>query len=286
MPNLASVTKYFPTPFENTVAMTLSGTIAPGATTVGITGLTNYSDGQTVVFTVDSNTPTLKQVFTGQKSGGNIVNVIWTYGTNQSHATGATVVDDVSATAVGMISKGMQVQHAATGAHVGITNTSGMTTDTLAVSSTSAFTGVATFTAIPVLPAGTITLGYADTGASTNFSTASGSPVQVTGLTVTVTIPAGGRKIKISAYAEMFVSATNAAVYMSIWDGAVGSGTQIQQAYINTTNAGAQQCVSPFVVLTPAAGSKTYNVGLGASGGTGSLAQAAGAPSCLLVEAL
>src|SRR4051794_30434480 len=44
-----------------------------------------------------------------------------------------------------------------------------------------------------------ITLGY--TQITSNFVTASTTVVQVTGLTATVTIPSGGRRIKITAFA-------------------------------------------------------------------------------------
>src|SRR5258708_8677357 len=122
MPNITSVTSYFPTVFENTVPMSLGGTIAPGATTVPVNGMSNYSNGQTVVFTVDAGTPALKQVFTGQVSGSNVVNVVWTYGTNQTHTNGAPVIDYVSATTLDMVTTGILNQHTQAGAHINITS--------------------------------------------------------------------------------------------------------------------------------------------------------------------
>lgn len=102
MPNLTGVTKFFPRVYENTVAMTLSGSITAGASTVGINGMTNYNNGDVVCFAVDPSTPSLKQVFTGTVSGTNVVNVIWTEfptgGVNVGHAAGASVVDYVTAT--------------------------------------------------------------------------------------------------------------------------------------------------------------------------------------------
>jgi hypothetical protein len=107
VPNISSVIDYFSTVFENTIPMTLGESIEAGATTAQVDGLGNYSNGQTVVFTVDAATPSLKQVFTGQISGSNVVNVVWTYGTNQPHADGAVVIDYVSATTIDMINAGI-----------------------------------------------------------------------------------------------------------------------------------------------------------------------------------
>lgn len=140
MPILSSVINWFATPFENSVTMTLSGTIAPGATTVGVTGMTNYTNNQVVVFAVDAGGAS-KQVFTGTVSGANVVNVVWTYGTNVTHTDGAPVIDYVSSTTVGMISAGIQKQHAQTGAHVGITNTGGATFDGLTSTGANIFNG-------------------------------------------------------------------------------------------------------------------------------------------------
>lgn len=140
MPNISSVTNYFPTVAESSVGMTLSTTIAPGAATVGVSNLSNYANGEFVVFTIDAATPTLKQVFTGQVSGSNIINVVWTYGTNQAHTTGATIIDYVSATTLDMITAGILKQHTQAGAHIGLTNTGGatftggITTDSLTIS--------------------------------------------------------------------------------------------------------------------------------------------------------
>lgn len=140
MPNITSVVDFFPTVAESSVGMTLSGTIAPGAATVGVSNLSNYANGEYVVFTIDAATPTLKQVFTGQVSGSNILNVVWTYGTNQAHTTGATIIDYVSATTMDMVTAGILKQHTQAGAHIGLSNTGGatftggITTDSLTIS--------------------------------------------------------------------------------------------------------------------------------------------------------
>lgn len=155
MPNLASVTNYFPTPFENSVAMTLSGNIAPGATTVGVSNMSNYSDGEIVVFTVDGGNSS-KQVFTGTKSGSNVVNVVWTLGTNVAHVAGASVIDYVSSTTVGMISAGIQIQHTQTGTHKGITTDTITTSGNASVGGALGVTGATTLSTVHATGASTL----------------------------------------------------------------------------------------------------------------------------------
>jgi len=96
--NIGSVTKYFSQVSENTAAMTLGATVTAPAATVTVNGMTNYNDGDVVVFIVDPGNASLKQAFTGVKSGSTIINVVWTSGSDQQHLNGATVIDYVTAT--------------------------------------------------------------------------------------------------------------------------------------------------------------------------------------------
>jgi hypothetical protein len=111
--NIGSVTNYFTTAFENTIPMTLTSTILAGATTVAITGMTNYTNGEIVCFVVNAATPSLKQVFTGtvNTGAGTVTNVVWTEmptgGSNVGHAAGATIIDYVTATAWDMAMTGI-----------------------------------------------------------------------------------------------------------------------------------------------------------------------------------
>jgi hypothetical protein len=166
MPILASVLNFFAKPFENSVTMTLSGSIASGATTVPVSGMANYSDGDIVAFTVDPASPTLKQVFTGTKSGANVVNVVWTEGTNQPHTNGASIIDYVSATTVGMLVTGILKQHSQTGAHTAITATS-------VAAASATFTG--TVTAANFIQSGSTANGWTVGLASPNTVTHNGN---------------------------------------------------------------------------------------------------------------
>jgi hypothetical protein len=140
----------------------------------------------------------------------------------------------------------------------------------------------------PKLDTGAITLGYAQI--TTNFTTGSTTAVQATGLTVTVTIPAGGRKIKITAWSgQLYNQTASRFVNMEIWDGTVGSGTRlalVQNFTGATANAGSSAVA--VAVVTPSAGSKTYNVGCytDALGGTAGIQAVSTAPAFILVEAI
>lgn len=137
-----------------------------------------------------------------------------------------------------------------------------------------------------LLDTAAISLGYAQI--LSNFSTASTSPVQITGLTSTVTIPAGGRRVKITCYIyEVYNTTATASVLVSLWDGAVGAGTEIATSGYTSATASAVSAGICMAVATPSAGSKTYNVGLQTvGGGTANTAAASTAPSFILVEAI
>ncbi len=126
-----------------------------------------------------------------------------------------------------------------------------------------------------------IKLGY--TQITSSFNTTSATAVQVTGLTSTVTIPPGGRGVKITAFSQSLTNTGTNFNGISIWDGTVGSGTQLTEAGSGLT-ATTSAPGTAIAFHTPSAGSKTYNVGFRASGGTGTLAAGATFPAFILVE--
>lgn len=130
-----------------------------------------------------------------------------------------------------------------------------------------------------------ITLGY--TQITGNITTTSTTVVQATGLTVTVTIPAGGRKIKITFFASALQnSATASNNSVSIWDGTVGSGTQLATSLISDFASAGSVYAICYAIVTPAAGSKTYNIGWLVGSNTGTLVASATSPAFILVEAI
>lgn len=317
MPILTSVADFFPTPFENTITMTLGGTITPGATTVPVNGMGNYSNGQTVVFAVDPSLST-QQVFTGQVSGANVVNVVWTEGVNVSHLSGANVIDYVSATSVGMISAGVQVEHTQTGHHKPLYDiNSKLWLDQGATASAvnnlkignAATTGAPyiqaegsdTNISINLIPKGSGVLetssptmalnsnpvwqylGYAQITSNITGIT-SATPVQITGLTSTVTIPSGVTKVRVTIFIPWVSITGGAVVDITLWSGTVGSGTKLNQSsgYL-PSSSGVTSFTLPHI-YTPSAGSVTYNAAIDVAANTASLNAGTTFPAYILVE--
>jgi hypothetical protein len=122
--NINTATNNFTTAAENTVNLSLTSSIASAATTVPITGLaTNYAIGAVVAFVIEPASATAKQVFTGIVDGAqaNIINVIWTEGTNQAHSSGATIADYTTATHFALLQLGLLKEHNSNGTHAAIT---------------------------------------------------------------------------------------------------------------------------------------------------------------------
>jgi len=119
LPTISGISKYFPSATEG-FTTTLNGTISSGATTVVLNSISGYTNGDTIVLVIDPTDATKKQAFTGivDTAGVQITSVVWTEGTNQTHTTGATVVDYWTATHMSMVTKGLLVGHTQTGAHI------------------------------------------------------------------------------------------------------------------------------------------------------------------------
>lgn len=121
---------------------------------------------------------------------------------------------------------------------------------------------------------------------TTNFSTASTTVVQVTGLTCPVIIPAA-RKINLKFFVgQASNSSAGFSTVGEVWDGTVGSGTRLQISQAASSLANNPEAVNPEVTYTPASTTKTYNAGLYTNGGGTSTANSAGTgqPVFLRVE--
>lgn len=118
-----------------------------------------------------------------------------------------------------------------------------------------------------------------------SFSTAATSPTQISGLSVSVTIPAGGAKVKITIYTMYVLNTTaTAANNITLWDGTVGSGTQLTLQGVTTPINGSATPLTAQWVGTVPAGSKTYNAAIHTNTGTTSFYGAADSPGFILVE--
>lgn len=146
--SVASLSSNFFPSAENGFTTTTSGSVSSGAATVGLNSVAGYTNGEVAVFVIDPTDPTKKQTFTGvvDTSGSQITNVVWTAGSNTTHALGATVVDYATATHISMISKGLLVEHNQDGTHGAVTATSVATTAGITVGTTLGVTGATTLT--------------------------------------------------------------------------------------------------------------------------------------------
>jgi len=418
--SVASVVSHFPDA-ENGFTTTTAGSVSSGASTVTLNSVAGYTNGQPVVLVIDPTDASKKQTFTGiiDTSGVQITSVVWTAGTNTTHALGATVVDYATATHIAMISKGIQVEHKQDGTHKAITADSvtvptGKITTTavgkledmaiplttyrsnylydfvasggvwtadaagstrlasmtamvayingrrIAVSAvtsrtftaskdvyvdlldnadgtgTLVYTDGTTNAASSALAANSIRIAIVVVGASniaaaasinqgqedrilpiassipytktdslgnlicprdpqrmtlgyrqivSNATSTATSAAQITGLTCPVIVPTG-RSVKVTAFGGALYSNTNgASANMTLWDGTVGSGTQLNIAKSQGPTAAV---VTPGIVIaqiTPASASKTYNAGLHmASAGTATIEASSTAPLFIKVE--
>lgn len=115
--NVSSVTNYFPTVNEG-FTTTLNGDILSGATTIPLVSTSGLTNATIFVGIIEPGV-TNQQVFTGtvDTGGSQITGVKWTRGTNVNHASGVTIVDYVTGTAVNMITTGLLKEHTQAGRH-------------------------------------------------------------------------------------------------------------------------------------------------------------------------
>lgn len=114
----------------------------------------------------------------------------------------------------------------------------------------------------------------------------SSSPAQIAGMTVTATIPSGGRKVKVSAYIPYLNPSVALTGDITLWDGAVGSGTKIGQYTFGLATTSSFAAPWIVAVVTPAAGSKTYNLAYDVNTGNITVNANTTFPAFMLVEAI
>lgn len=285
MSDVSAVTKYFATANEGFTGV-LATTISSGAGTVPLTSVAGLTGGSIFVGIIEPGL-TNQQVFTGEvdSGGSQIVNVHWTRGTNNPHTAGVTIVDYVTGTAFNMLTTGILKEHAQDGTHANITPDS--------IANAGNYVQAAGIFTIPdnsidanELSTSAITLGHAPiTGNVTGITSTTGA--LVTGLSATVTIPAGGRKVKITTWINNSSNTASANHLLQIWDGGVGSGTKLAEGNAKNRTAGdTTGFMQTIAVHTPSAGAKTYNIGFATNTGTATVNADATSPAFILVEAI
>lgn len=121
---------------------------------------------------------------------------------------------------------------------------------------------------------------------TSNQTIASSTPAQVAGISCPVIVPTG-RKIKITvSVSKIANNSASGSTTLTIWDGVVNSGTQLQGATFDQ-HATVSEGVPAFfsVIVTPTSTSKTYNLGNATNGtGTSTLIGSSTAPTIMTVE--
>lgn len=116
-----------------------------------------------------------------------------------------------------------------------------------------------------MLSTSAITLGYADgTGTASGITT---TPTDVTGVTVTVTVPAGGRRVEIDANCELESTVGGDGGNLSILE----DGTVIRTVTVACTPAATRDSKRIVFSKIPTAGSHTYKLQVVRGSGSGSL---------------
>lgn len=105
-----------------------------------------------------------------------------------------------------------------------------------------------------------------------------------TSLTVPVIVPSS-RKVIINVYFPDSTNTASALNQIQIWDGTVGSGTMLNVGNAKNRTAGdSTGFMQTSIETTPNATSKTYNVGVSVSSGTGSFSAGTTFPAYIKVE--
>lgn len=122
---------------------------------------------------------------------------------------------------------------------------------------------------------------------TSDFTTTSNSSTQVTGLSCPVIVPTG-RKVKITFHSGTIYNDTaNNNAWTQIWDGTVGSGTQLNESTVYPTANSQRFNMICEAITTPSSTSKTYNAGLSdPNSGTARLVGASTTPISIRVELL
>lgn len=118
---------------------------------------------------------------------------------------------------------------------------------------------------------------------TTNVSTTSSTAVQISGLSNTITVESG-KKVRVRFFGPSVAETIKASVYISIWNGTVGSGTQVQESrHVLETSTSSMPAICEAIV-EGLSGSQTFNAAIRVSGGTGTVAGSSTTPMILTTE--
>lgn len=252
MSNVTAVTHLLPTANEGFIT-TLGSTISSGAATVPLTSVTGLTNGTTFVGIIEPG-QTNQQTFTGIVDTGSssITGVKWTRGTNVSHSGGASIVDYVTGTALNMITKAIAREHNDDGTHSSITATYLALAGDF-VQSSGNFTVPAGAVKAAALATDSILLAK-----STVSGTMTASYSDLSGSANTVTVPAGGRQLRVTLHVFRMtnVSGADSECYAKFLQDGTDFTSEMTGAYLpNGKSTGSLQWI---YYLAATAGSHAY----------------------------
>jgi hypothetical protein len=115
----------------------------------------------------------------------------------------------------------------------------------------------------------TTSINLASVASSTSQTGVTSSDVIVTGLTSTVTIPAGGRRVRVEVLIPDMGSTAIAQWGLSIYNSATVTGSAVQKQLFLQAAAGTRISGYTFFEHTPSAGSQSYCAAISVDTGTG-----------------
>lgn len=105
---------------------------------------------------------------------------------------------------------------------------------------------------------------------STSQGSISTTPVILTGLTTTVTIPAGGRSVRVEVNVPHMASTAISTITVYIYNAATVTGSAVQTASFLQAVAAGSLSATMYYEHTPSAGSQSYCAAISVDSGTGS----------------
>lgn len=118
---------------------------------------------------------------------------------------------------------------------------------------------------------------------TSNVTVSATSVGSVAGLAKSVVIPAGGRTVIIKAVLPWISAASTSVVLFSLWEGTVGSGTQLIETRDKIIDSSDAVSVIVEIEYTPSAGSKTFNLGAYKSGGNATINASSVSPAYISI---
>lgn len=145
MSNVSSVANHFPTVNEGFITTVAGTEVASGGTVIQLASVSGLVNGYVFAGIIEPGAAG-QQVFTGtvDTGGSQIIDVVWTRGSNTAHPIGSTVVDYVTGTAINMITKGILVGHNQDGTHKALSAPSATITGGVSVGTTLSVSGTST----------------------------------------------------------------------------------------------------------------------------------------------